>query len=278
MFSIAYSKISVKTDIVLPYKFMGSTIRGAIGWQLKRVVCINPKMQCNGCFAKDNCLYYNMYEISSPKFRLSLDLDNVVNFEVFLFEDIKEKAPYLIAAIYKVLKEKGIARDKIKANFLEIKINNEIAYDEEFKEIKTKFLIFKPSNYSKNIYLKIKTPIRIKENNKFVRNDIKLETILRSIWHRYCKLKNQEITKLPFIPEYKIKNKNFSFLDFTRKSNRQKTKMKLGGIIGFMDLEVDENSYKFLKLGEIIGVGKQVTFGLGNIKVYDENFYNYKPS
>jgi CRISPR/Cas system endoribonuclease Cas6 (RAMP superfamily) len=46
--------------------------------------------------------------------------------------------------------------------------------------------------------------------------------------------------------------------------------MNFGGIIGFIDLEVDENSYKLLKLGEIIGVGKQVTFGLGNIKVYDE--------
>jgi CRISPR/Cas system endoribonuclease Cas6 (RAMP superfamily) len=37
-----------------------------------------------------------------------------------------------------------------------------------------------------------------------------------------------------------------------------------------MDLEVDDNSYKLLKLGEIIGVGKQVTFGLGNIKIYNE--------
>jgi len=46
--------------------------------------------------------------------------------------------------------------------------------------------------------------------------------------------------------------------------------MKLGGVLGFLDLEIDENSYKLLKLGEIIGVGKQVTFGFGNIKVYDE--------
>jgi hypothetical protein len=270
MLSVDYSKISVKTDIILPYKFIGSTVRGAVGWQLKRVVCINPTMKCSGCFAKDNCLYYDMYEKSSPKFRLSLNLEGDVNFDVFLFEELKEKAPYLIAAIYKLLKEKGITKNRIKANFLEIKLNNETAYNGEFKNIKNKYLTYTPSVYSKNIHLSVKTPIRIKENNKLVRDDIKLETILRSIWHRYSKLKNKEITKLPFISKYKIKSKNLSFLDFTRISNRQKTKMKLGGIIGFIDLEVDENVYKLLKLGEIIGIGKQVTFGLGNIKIYDE--------
>jgi hypothetical protein len=268
--SIDYSKISIKSDIVLPYKFIGSTIRGAIGWQLKRVVCINPSMECSGCFAKDNCLYYEMYEKSSPKFRLSLNLEGKVNFEIFLFEELKEKAPYLIAAIFNSLKEKGIAKNRIKADFLEIKLNDEIAYDGGFKEVKNKFLTFNPLGYSKNIHLNVKTPIRIKENNKLVRNDIKLETVLRSIWHRFNKLKNKEITKLPFIPEYKMKNKNFSFVDFNRISNRQKAKMKLGGVIGFMDLEVDENSYNLLKLGEIVGIGKQVTFGFGNIKIYDE--------
>ena len=60
-FNMKYSSIKVITDIVLPYKFIGSTIRGALGWSLKRVVCINPSFKCEGCFAKDNCLYYDMY-------------------------------------------------------------------------------------------------------------------------------------------------------------------------------------------------------------------------
>jgi hypothetical protein len=268
--SIDYSKISIKSDIVLPYKFIGSTIRGAIGWQLKRVVCINPTMNCDGCFAKDNCLFYDMYEKDNPKYRLDINLENRVEFDIYLFEELKEKFPYLIAVIYKVLKEKGITRENLKASYLEIKLNNEIVYDGEFRENKNNFLTFIPSGYSREIHLSIKTPIRIKENNKLVKDNIKLETILRSIWHRYSKLKNKNITKLPFIPSYKIKGKNLSFIDFSRISNRQKTKMNFGGIIGFIDLEVDENSYKLLKLGEIIGVGKQVTFGLGNIKVYDE--------
>jgi CRISPR/Cas system endoribonuclease Cas6 (RAMP superfamily) len=45
--------------------------------------------------------------------------------------------------------------------------------------------------------------------------------------------------------------------------------MKLGGVIGSINFSyIDEESFKLLKLGEIIGVGKQVTFGLGCIKVF----------
>ena len=91
---------------------------------------------------------------------------------------------------------------------------------------------------------------------------------MRSINHRYLKLTNQEIKKLFFIPEYEEVYKNLTFKELIRYSNRQKTKMNLGGIIGeIVYRNVDENSYKLLKLGEIIGVGKQVTFGLGDIKV-----------
>ena len=271
MLELNYSKISVKSDIVLPYKFIGSTIRGAVGNELKRVVCINPTRECKGCFAKDDCLFFDMYEVENPKFRLKVNLGGDVDFEIFLFEELALKTPYLIAAIYKVLKERGISKDRVKANELEIKVNDEIIYNgKNFKEIKRDSLSFNIDSFSSKVHINISTPIRIKENNRLVRENLKLESLLRSIWHRFNRLKDKTPSKLPFKPEYKLINKNLSFVDFTRYSNRQKTKMKLGGVMGFLDLEIDENSYKLLKLGEIIGVGKQVTFGFGNIKVYDE--------
>jgi CRISPR-associated endoribonuclease Cas6 len=117
-------------------------------------------------------------------------------------------------------------------------------------------------------FLKIITPIRIKQNNKFVRDDIKLETLLRSIYNRTLKLQNKKLSKLPFEVKYEIEYKRLEFVDFARYSNRQKTKMKLGGVIGSINFSyIDEESFKLLKLGEIVGVGKQVTFGLGCIEV-----------
>jgi CRISPR-associated endoribonuclease Cas6 len=263
-----YNKIKVITDISLPYKFIGSTIRGALGWNLKRVVCINPSFKCEGCFAKDNCLYFDMYERDFAKFRLSLKLGGEAEFEIFLFEDLCEKTPYLLSAVHKMF-ERGITKNNIKPSFLQIYLNDTLIYDGEFKQINNTCLQPPKITSKDKAFLKIITPIRIKENNKFVREDIKLETILRSIHHRFLKLQNKEITKLPFTPKYEIANKNLSFNDFSRYSNRQKTKMKLGGVIGSINFSyIDEESFKLLKLGEIIGVGKQVTFGLGCIKVF----------
>jgi CRISPR/Cas system endoribonuclease Cas6 (RAMP superfamily) len=44
--------------------------------------------------------------------------------------------------------------------------------------------------------------------------------------------------------------------------------MQLGGIMGHINYdEIDAKSYALLKLGEIMGVGKQTVFGLGEIRV-----------
>jgi CRISPR/Cas system endoribonuclease Cas6 (RAMP superfamily) len=46
--------------------------------------------------------------------------------------------------------------------------------------------------------------------------------------------------------------------------------MKMDGIIGEIALTgLDERSYRLLKLGEIIGVGKQTVMGLGRVEVED---------
>ena len=44
--------------------------------------------------------------------------------------------------------------------------------------------------------------------------------------------------------------------------------MKFGGVLGKIEyVDLDVMSFKLLKLGEIIGVGKQTVFGLGKIEV-----------
>jgi CRISPR/Cas system endoribonuclease Cas6 (RAMP superfamily) len=44
--------------------------------------------------------------------------------------------------------------------------------------------------------------------------------------------------------------------------------MNFGGLMGMIEFEfIDEESFKLLKIGEVVGVGKQVTFGMGEIEV-----------
>ena len=260
-----YSKITLKSNEVLPFRFIGSTIRGAFGAGLKKIVCINPSRECQGCFAKEGCLYYDFFEKDSPKFALNIDLSGRVEFDLLLFEESALKAPYVISALHKAFKEIGITKERKKIDF-ELYFNDKLIFDKEFFEFENKALTFNQNRKVNKIFFK--TPLRIKENNRFVRDDIKLETILRSINHRKSKLQNRPLTKLEFTPEYKIKKQNFSFVDFGRFSNRQKTKMKFGGLVGEMEFEyIDENSQKLLNFGSLIGVGKQTTFGLGRMEI-----------
>ena len=265
---INYSIIDFKSNFNLPYNFIGSTIRGALGVALKKVVCINPSFECKGCFAKENCLFYDFYESDFAKFRFKISLNSKLKFKLILFEEKIKEAPFLISAIYKAFKEIGITKNRIKLDNFIILYKNQVVYDKEFRKFENKPLNFEINEYKKDFTLKINTPIRIKQNGHFLKDDILLNTILRSINHRLAKLKNREIQKLSFTPKYEEIYKNLSFKELIRYSNRQKTKMNLGGVMGeIIYKNVDEKSYKLLKLGEIIGVGKQVTFGLGDIEI-----------
>ena len=264
---IMYSKVSLKSSEVLDYKFLGSAVRGVFGVALKKVVCINPSGECGGCFAKDDCLYYDFFESSFAKYRLNLELGGALDFDLYLFEEASLKAPYVISALYKAFRDIGITKKRIKPDF-KLFFNDKVVFDGEFFSFDNQPVVYKPNSYQKSAVLKLKTPLRIKTDNRFLRNDLPVSSLLRSVNHRYLKLKNKEIAKLSFTPEYKIKSKKLTFIELQRFSNRQKTKMKLGGLVGEIGFEyIDENSYRLLELAEVIGAGKQVTFGLGKVEV-----------
>ncbi len=52
-------------DARLP-RFKGSTVRGALGWAFKRVVCIRPDGQCERCVVQQSCHYPYVFETSPP--------------------------------------------------------------------------------------------------------------------------------------------------------------------------------------------------------------------
>jgi len=80
--------ITVKTHTKeKPPYFMGSMLRGALGYALKKVTCINPSYKCEGCFAAKECLYYNFYEQKNAfhDYRFNIDLGTkTFDFELLL--------------------------------------------------------------------------------------------------------------------------------------------------------------------------------------------------
>jgi len=243
-----YSKLTFHIKAPKPYDFIGSKMRGMLGYALKKEVCINPTMNCEGCFAKKECAFYDMYEKSNVthQYRMDLKLDEErYKFSLLLFGSLQKDSTRIKKAMLSALRQ-----------YKEIETKE--------KEKKLKINKYTPSV----IKLKLITPLRIKRENNFVRDEVSLDDILRSIYRR-----KRELDGVAYEP-FRMKHdtttvmKNFFYKELTRKSNKQQTKMNIGGLMGEIIISgLDSKVYELLKLGEVIGVGKATVFGLGKIKI-----------
>lgn len=269
-----YSKISIiiRPKDKPPY-FIGSQIRGAFGYALKKVTCINPSYDCTDCFASSNCLYYEFYEEKNTfhKYRLDFELGkDYYDFSLYLFDDTTSKLPYVVSALHMMLSQNGLGKDRVTYKNFDMYINDTSSLINGKLQIPKEFIkTFHIDNICQGITLKFITPLRIKKDNKFIRvENLELKDIVNSIYQRQMQLLGKGYKKFPYSIAGKIVNKNLKYQELTRLSNRQKTTMNLGGIMGSIEVEgLNKESFEVLKLGELLSVGKQTVFGLGKIKI-----------
>lgn len=256
-----------------PLFFMGSALRGAFGYALKRVVCINPSYECKGCFTSSSCIYHDFYEAQNSyhSYRFETELGSrSYSFGLYLFEQSCDKLPYVVSALHRMLTEVGLTRDTLKFEHFTIEVNGSQVYDGvEFALDQIEPQSFDLGSRATDITLTLRTPLRIKKNNRFLREDIELTDILRSIHQRERELVyGESYAKLEYTPSYTTLSKQLHYKTLIRKSNRQKSRMYMDGMIGEFTLtDLDPTSYRLLKLGEILGVGKQTVMGLGSIRL-----------
>jgi hypothetical protein len=276
---VRFTKLSIiiKTDDKIPY-FIGSQLRGALGYALKRVTCINPAYECEECFGASNCLFYSFYEQKNSfhKYRFDFELaKEYYDFSFYLFDEACDKLPYIISAFYNIITNTGLGKFgkdgttytdfELFINDKNCLINNQIKLPENY----TKTLQI--DNIYQDITLHLITPLRMKKNNRFIRDDsIELKDIINSIYQRQMKLMGRDYRRFPYNIEGEIVRKELLYKELTRKSNRQKTIMQLGGIMGKITIKnLSKECYEVLKVGELIGVGKSTVFGLGKIELFD---------
>jgi len=275
--NLKWYKIYIETDsdVKLPF-FTGSMLRGVLGYALKRVVCINPSYQCKECFAISDCLYHQFYEEPNVfhKYRLGLTLQpQKLDFSFYLFEEATAALPYMLASIKKALEEEGVGSDRVPVHISKILVNDNVVYDgNDFTSLKEivpyLFDVTTLPDVGKEVKLTFTMPIRLKENNRLVRDHFSLHTLIGNIHNRYTQLKGENMTRLGYRVEGEILNSSLTFVEMRRYSNRHKKSMKIGGLKGELLIkDLDARSHAYLKLGEIIGAGKQTVFGLGSYTI-----------
>jgi len=269
-----YTKLTIlfKSEQNPPY-FIGSQLRGAFGYSLKKVTCINPTFRCEECFATANCLYYEFYEAKNEahKYRFDFELGKeFYEFNFYLFDDACMKLPYVVSALHMMLTQVGLGRDRTTYKEFSMYINDANAFVNSQLKLPLNFIKeFETPKPFSNVKIKFVTPLRIKKGNRFIRDDsLALKDIVNSIYQRQLQILGKPPKKFPYEIHGEIIQKELHYKELTRQSNRQKTTMHLGGIIGEMKIKnIDEKSYHVLKLGEILACGKSTVFGLGKIEI-----------
>lgn len=265
----------IKIDIMIegsdkPPFFVGSMFRGALGVALKKLVCINPSYQCEECFAAKKCIYHVFYEEKNVfhPYRFDVNLQpNNYDFSLYLFEDAVDSLPYVLSAIRDSAEKQGFGKNRKIMKVRQMSISNKIVYDgKEFKPLagimKDILLIDK---YYSNVEIEFIMPLRIKEHNKIAKEGIAFHTLINNIHHRYLQIRREAVGKLGYQVEGEIVFSSLKFVTMQRYSNRQKKGMEIGGLKGILKIRgIDQKSYVYLKIGEIIGAGKQTVFGLGS--------------
>ncbi len=259
-------------DEVKPPFFIGSKLRGGFGWALKAV---------------DGALFEDFFAAKNGahpyRFDFALGAKSF-DFSLYLFGKAAANAPVVCIALHKMLAQTGLkihAQSVVFRDFalfldgrlvFESKNSQGVNFNGDFgatlnlEDLKREF---EAKNLPQNAILRLLTPLRIKKNNAFVRraNELEFNDILGSIFRRYNELLGRERVKAPHF-EGELTRANAHFTELVRKSSRQNALMSLGGLLGDFQLRgLNAQSYAFLRLGELIGVGKSCVFGLGKIKL-----------
>ncbi|MCM8769242.1 MAG: CRISPR system precrRNA processing endoribonuclease RAMP protein Cas6 [Candidatus Omnitrophica bacterium] len=198
-----------------------------------------------------------------------------------------EYFPYLILTLKK-MGEKGIGIKNRRGNFIirNIKSDNTTVYDGE-KEIlypyKNPQKITLPQKDVKAVSLEFLSPTRIKSDGKLTK-DLPFSLLVKTLLRRLSLLKKNYCESSDFTINYeKIKETarevetvscNLKWYDWERFSTRQNTRMKLGGFLGKITYLGNLGDFlQYLKVGELIHIGKNASFGLGKyaiIRYYDD--------
>lgn len=213
-----------------------------------------------------------------------------IEFNLVLIGKGIDYLPYFIFT-FKELGKKGLGRDRGKF-FLE-KVSVPLNPDE--KELKTiyegkedalsgSFQIWDLSFLMRNrkfersdeLVLNFITPVRIKHNGKLIK-DLEFHHIIRALLHRISALsyfhcgEELNLDFKEFIERaegIKKLESDLKWDEIERFSTRQKSRMKLGGLVGKVKFKGDFQEYlPFLLLGEQVHIGKSCTFGFGKFRI-----------
>ncbi len=216
-------------------------------------------------------------------------IDDWLDFNLILVGRAVDYIPYFIFA-FEELGRIGIGKNKGKYSLKKVislhKDREMLIYDShshfryDYQVIDSAELIHEASqlNYHQ-VTLRFLTPARIKYEGKLTINT-DFEVVMRNLLRRlswlaevHCDEKWELDWKglIKRAKEVKTVHSDLMWHDWERYSQRQGTRMKMGGFLGEITFEGDLAEFMpFIKLGEYLHIGKGTVYGLGKYEIEGE--------
>jgi len=267
--------------------YVGSAWRGAFGHALKKLVCIFKHGHCEHCPLAASCAYTTIFEshltaetargIPSPYTLYPVyDRNECNRSELHLYMTIMGEAaigyfPFILHAL-RVAGEQGVGHKAFNFEAVEHFDNG------AWKPLQSQpvALTAMPASSPQALSLRLITPARFKHQGHFATPDtLTLELWITALRRRLISLaacwgdeaSMRQICSIDHVDEWQSSELRWQEMD--RYSSRQKTAMKMGGVVGKFSISAHqaEQLWPMLWLGQWTHIGKMTTMGLGRYEM-----------
>ena len=286
--------------------YTGSAWRGLFGHSLRQLCCVTRASECRGCLLERDCIYATVFEsISSDSGRYharphpfvlmvpfhgkrSLKPGETITLGITLMGQAISAAPYLIAAMREAGRL-GMGRNHAQFSLYRADAETHLGMEDWLpvtdnptspndEPIINHPRIPKAPETADIVLL---TPLRIKRKGQLIGpREFLAADFLRQLWRRAKDISHfyadasqgMEIT-LPNSRADELNAHalvNLAWRDWSRYSSRQKTLIKMGGVVGHIQLhgELVKDWWPLLWMGQWLLLGKGTSMGLGQYKIH----------
>jgi len=293
-----------QSEVYLP-DYLGSALRGAFGWALKKSSCALKNQQCSTCLLRRNCAYAWVFEteryadesgckVNARPHPFVLQPGKNTNglrrlgepwsFSLLLIGRGIDFLPHVVYSVQQ-MGEMGVGAGGRHGRGIfsleKIMAGDATVYDSHHGGMLDRptapvslQLGEQPQQPVKEMRITLQTPLRLKQDNTLQR-DLPFHVLIRAALRRISSLEKAYGQGDPTLDysglvqmaeEIGTTESTIHWKELLRFSNRQEKKVSLGGMAGFVEYRGDLN--EFVPLLEYVGrvnLGKQTVFGLGKM-------------
>lgn len=290
-----------------PYRirgYRGSAWRGVLGHALKKLVCVTREPSCSSCLLYRSCIYPYVFETPASRetaqrtgdvaphpFVLRVGAsthEREVTEEMVGLTLIGKGNQYLayLAHALRDAAQTGIGIERVKLELAAVEQRTRLDWP-LWRAILGPEGTLNPTAASmptappvpRKIRVQIHTPLRLKRLNDLVTPQLfGFDAFMLALLRRMASLAHYhssgagmpDIRKLADASrQIPLGGVRLAWRDWTRYSNRQGTKMQLGGLVGEFDVNLESapELWPYLWIGQWLHAGKGTSMGLGRYEV-----------